>query len=283
MDIINHSLFKQAYNASMDVSKFLDQYEMSKLLTGPYDEEGACVIIIAEGEDANSQIWAEKLLGMYTRWSEKHGYKGRVIERLSSLGIGFKFATIEFESEYAYGYLSGEAGVHLMIHSSLDGSVVRKTCSAVVDVIPLFLESKADVHMDETDLEISYASSHEGKQSGYEMEPVVSIRHAPTDTFVQGSGERSHFANKMKALNRLKAKLLVLAREQGVLDVNDIKKPGIMNALKQEARRYVFRPHGLVQDMKTGIQIPNLNSVLHGDIEPLIRAHISMRQGRDLE
>lgn len=47
MDAINHGLFKQAYNASCAVSNFLNQYEISKLLEGPYDMEGACVIIKA--------------------------------------------------------------------------------------------------------------------------------------------------------------------------------------------------------------------------------------------
>lgn len=56
MDIINHQLFKQAYKASLDVSKFLDRYEMSKLLNGPYDKEGACVTIQAGSEAIASEV-----------------------------------------------------------------------------------------------------------------------------------------------------------------------------------------------------------------------------------
>ena len=47
---------------------------------------------------------------------------------------------------------------------------------------------------------------------------------------------------------------------------------------KPETRRYVFHPNRLVQDVRTGIQLPDLNSALDGNIEPLIGANISMRQ-----
>ncbi|XP_020087472.1 peptide chain release factor PrfB3, chloroplastic isoform X2 [Ananas comosus] len=124
MDIINHQLFKQAYKASLDVSKFLDRYEMSKLLNGPYDKEGACVTIQAGSEAIASEVWAEKILCMYARWAEKHGFMGRVVEKYPFKGGGVRLATIEFESEYMYGYLLGERGTHRMVCNSLDGSGV---------------------------------------------------------------------------------------------------------------------------------------------------------------
>ena len=86
----------------------------------------------------------------------------------------------------------------------------------------------------------------------------------------------------MKALNRLKAKLLVIAMEQGIPEVGGIKREAIADLWNQETRRYVFHPNRLVQDVKTGIQLPDLNSVLDGNIEPLIGANISMRQPSDL-
>ncbi|XP_072982871.1 peptide chain release factor PrfB3, chloroplastic [Typha latifolia] len=281
-DIINHELFKQAYKASIDVSKFLDRYEMSKLLSGPYDKEGACVTIKAGSEGVASEVWAEKLLRMYTRWAKKHGYKGRVIEKYPSKRCGMRLTTIEFESEYMYGYLFGEKGIHRMICHSLDNSGDFEACTAGVDVIPLFLDGAVDLHIDDTDMEISSSLTCDDEQSGYRTGHSVSIHHIPSGITIQSSGERSHFANKIKALNRLKAKLFVLVAEQGSTDVKRIKKEAAANDLRQEARNYVFRPHKSVHDVKTGIQLPDLNSVLDGNIEPLIRSHISLRQGREL-
>lgn len=94
-------------------------------------------------------------------------------------------------------------------------------------------------------------------------------------------GERSCFANKIKAINRLKAKLLVILRDQGISNSRSIKKDSIVDLWNQQTRRYIFSPHKLVQDVKTGIHLPDLNSVLDGNIEPLIAANINSRQDCD--
>lgn len=278
MDAINYRLFKQAYSASVDVSKFLDRYEMSKLLSGPYDMEGACVIIRAGSRGVNPEVWAEQLLSMYRKWGAKQGYEGRIVEKYPSKDGGFKIVTLEFESEYAYGYLSGERGVHYMIKGSHNDP---ETNLATVDVIPLFLETTPDLQLDDNDMVFSSLSPHGEEQLLCRSEPAVSVRHIPTGIEVQSSDERSHFGNKIKALNRLKAKLLVIATEQRVSSLKNIKRDSVSDILSQEARRYVFHPYKLVQDVKTGIQLPDLNSVLDGNIEPLIGANISFRQTSD--
>ncbi|XVF07157.1 hypothetical protein REPUB_Repub06bG0114300 [Reevesia pubescens] len=123
IDAVNYSLFEQAYDASLVVSDLLDKYEVSKLLRGPYDMEGACVIIKAGSGGNKSEVGAEQLLRMYIKWAKKQGYRGRVVEKKLSTNGGIKSATIEFEFENTYGFLSGERGVHFMIRSSRNGSV----------------------------------------------------------------------------------------------------------------------------------------------------------------
>ncbi|GLT95884.1 hypothetical protein SLE2022_135410 [Rubroshorea leprosula] len=275
IDAINYSIFKQAYYASLDVSKSLDNYEMSRLLVGTYDMEGASLIIQAQPGGHNSEIWAEQLLGMYIKWANKHGYRGRIVEKYTSMNNGVLSAAIEFEFEYAYGYLLGERGVHHKM-TFQKGSVHHEVSSVIVDVIPLFLGPPPDLQINDYDLIIS--SPLLPSQGRNLTEHAVSIQHIPTGVTVLSSGERSYFTNKIKALNRLKAKLLVIAKEQGISDVGSIKMNAITNAWQIVARRYASHPHKLVQDVKTGIQLPDLNSVLNGNIEPLIGAHINMRQ-----
>ncbi|WOL11989.1 peptide chain release factor PrfB3, chloroplastic isoform X1 [Canna indica] len=282
-DAISQELFKQAYKASLDVNRSLERYEIVKLLSGPYDKEGACLIIKAGSEEPASEVWTEKLLRMYTRWAEKHGCSAKIIERYPSKGPGTKTKTIEFESEYMYGYLSGERGVHRKICSSSDGSSIPKMYSAIVDVIPLFLGGSIDMQIDDNDMEISYFSSHKQYPFDNGIQPAVNIHHIPSGIIAQSSGERNSFANKIKALNRLKAKLLVLKKEHGALYVNRTKREAeaVPKELNHETRRYIFHPHKVVEDVKTGIQLPDLNSILNGNVEPLMRAHISLRQGRE--
>ncbi|KAJ1375478.1 Peptide chain release factor class I/class II [Sesbania bispinosa] len=276
VNAIDYGLYKQAYDASLDVSKILDQYELSKLLKGPFDTAGACLIIKAGPGGIHPKLWAEQLLNMYLRWAERQGYEGRVVDRCPVKNRGINSATIEFEFECAYGYLSGERGVHNLIRGSPSGSSQLEDSSAIVDVIPMYLENVLDLEIDSEDLIISSPLIH-GEQKRL-TELTVCIQHLPTGISVQSSGERNQFANKMKALNRLKAKLQVIAREQGVANINSIRKDNIANLWQEETRRYVSHPYKLVHDVKTGIETRDLNSVLDGNIESLIAAHINTRE-----
>ncbi|CAI9099746.1 OLC1v1036611C2 [Oldenlandia corymbosa var. corymbosa] len=278
-DAINDGLFKQAYTASMDVSKFLKRYEMSKYFKEPYDNEGACLIIESGDEGIYDERWAEQLVQMYIKWAEKQGHNWRVVEKLPLKGSGIKYATLEFESKFVYGYLMGERGVHHMIRASQDGSVSSETSFATVDVIPLFLGSEPDVIIHEKDLVISSLLHSEEDQR--RKNPSIHIQHIPTNLTVKSTGERSLFANKMKALNRLKAKLLTILKNQGISAVEDIDKDMVLDARTQETRRYVLHPSKRVDDVKTGFQCYDIDSVLNGNIDSLIAAHIYNRSSSE--
>lgn len=276
MDSINYDFLKQAYAACVNVNKTLDKYEMSKLLREPYDMEGACVTVESGNEGIYSKIWAEQLTRMYIKWAEKQGHNARIVEKQDSESGGIKYAMIELEFKSAYGYLSGERGIHCMSGSSENNFDLSKDGAAAIDVIPLFLESSPDLQIDENDLEITTPSSCEEEQG--RTSPSLTIQHVPTGLQVRSTGERSRFANKLKALNRLKAKLLIVMREQGVSNLASISSSHISSSWNQVTRRYIFHPNKLVEDMKTGIQLADLTAVLNGNIEPFIGAHINSRR-----
>ncbi|KFK34955.1 hypothetical protein AALP_AA5G215700 [Arabis alpina] len=276
MDAIDYSLFEQAYDSSLDVSRSLHHYEMSKLLRDQYDAEGACMVIKSGSQDRKSQIWTEQIVSMYIKWAEKLGQNARVAEKcsVSSNNNGVYSATIEFEFEFAYGYLLGERGVHRLITSSTTSEV----CSATVDIIPLFLRASPDFEVKEEDLIVSYPAKENHKLDAR----MVRIQHIPSGITVESSGERNRFANKIKALNRLKAKLLVIAKEQKISDVNTINSKNIVEPWNvEETRRYVSKGQKMVVDKKTGLEILDLKSVLDGNIGPLLGAHIGMRRSID--
>ncbi|CAJ1967661.1 unnamed protein product [Sphenostylis stenocarpa] len=275
INAIDCGLYKQAYEASLAVSEILDQYEISKLLKGPFDLAGACLVIKASPNGTHPKLWAEQLLNMYLRWSKRQGYEGRIVDNCPIKNGGINSATIEFEFGCAYGYLSGEKGVHHLIRGSSNESSQLEVSSATVDVIPMFFENSCDLEIDSEDLIIS-SPSIQGENKR-QTDLSVCIQHVPTGISVQSSGERSYFANKMKALNRLKAKLLVTAREQDVASIKSIQKDKIFNPWQEETRRYVSHPYKLVHDVKTGIEVPDLNYVLEGSIGTLIAAHINSR------
>ncbi|XP_028224003.1 peptide chain release factor PrfB3, chloroplastic-like isoform X1 [Glycine soja] len=235
INAIDYGLYKQAYETSLDVSEIVDQYEISKLLKGPFDMAGACLVIKAGPKGIYPKLWAEQILSMYLRWAKRRGYEGRIVDKCPFKNGGINSAIIEFEFECAYGYLSGEKGVHYLIRGSPNESSQLEASSATVDVIPMFLESACDLEIDSEDLIISSPLIH-GKNKR-QTDHTVCIQHIPTGISVQSYGERSHFANKMKALNRLKAKLLVTTKEQGVASIKSIQKENIVNLWQEEIRR----------------------------------------------
>ncbi|XP_039171123.1 peptide chain release factor PrfB3, chloroplastic-like [Eucalyptus grandis] len=210
MDAINYALFEQAYTSSLDMSKFLDCYEMLKLLKGPYDVNGASMVIKAESN------------GNY-----------------------------------------------------------HEVSLAAVDIIHLFRDSAPDLKISEEDLLILCPSSSPEVKVIEGWSGVV-IQHVPTGFVVQSLGERSIFANKIKALNWLKAKLLIAARDVGVPSINGFKKENVFDVWRDKVRRYVLYPRKHVKDVRSGVEMPDLYSVLDGNIEPLIGAHIQMRLSNDM-
>ncbi|KAF8765807.1 hypothetical protein HU200_008319 [Digitaria exilis] len=277
MNVINGELFKQAYKSSVDASDYLDRYQMYKLLKGPYDKEGACIIVTAVSDGVASELWAAKVFGMYTSWARKQGCKVGLIEKASSTSGHVRSAAMEIESEYMFGVLSGETGMHRMAYSSLESSDSYQALSARVDVIPLFLDRPVNLHLDDNDIEISPTPS-EYKKRGIRHCAAVRVLHIPSGVTAESSGERSYFANKLKATSRLKAKLLLIARELRVSDMKMVSKQAIEDHRNCETRRYTFGPQKLVHDLNTGIQLSDLNLVLEGDIEPFIRGRIISRQ-----
>lgn len=149
--------------------------------------------------------------------------------------------------------------------------------SARVDIIPLFLDRPVNLHLDESDIEID-SSPSECKKQYNRNGAAVRVQHIPSGVTAESSGERSYFANRLKATSRLKAKLLLIARELRISDIKMINKQAVESKCNHETRRYTFGPRKLVHDLNTGIQLSDLDLVLSGDIEPFIRGRITSSQ-----
>jgi peptide chain release factor 2 len=249
--------------------------EMERMLSGPNDAMNAILTVNVGQGGVDSQDFTEMLFRMYKRYAERHGFSVEVMDVQPGEAAGYKNATMLIEGEYAYGYLKAEIGVHRLVRiSPFDSNARRHTSFASVWVLPEVDES-FDVHIKPEDLRIdTFRSGGAGGQHVNKTESAVRITHLPTNTVVVCQSERSQIKNRSTAMKLLRAKLYDLEMKKRLREKDKMEAEKLEASFGSQIRNYVLAPYRLAKDLRTGMEIGNVDAVLDGDIQPFIDAYL---------
>ena len=255
----------------------LEKLEFRRMFSGETDPNNAYLDIQAGSGGTEAQDWAEMLLRMYLRWGEDKGFKTTLVEASAGEVAGLKSATIQFEGEYAFGWLRTETGVHRLVRKSpFDSGGRRHTSFASIFVSPE-IDDNIEIEINPADLRVdTYRSSGAGGQHVNTTDSAVRITHEPSGLVSSCQTERSQHQNRDNAMKQLRAKLYEMEMLKRNAEKQAMEDSKADIGWGSQIRSYVL-DDSRIKDLRTGVETRNTQSVLDGALDPFIQA--SLKQG----
>ena len=279
-------LAREGENTEPDIAReipalveFADALESKTMLSGETDPLNAIVTVHPGAGGTESQDWAEMLMRMYIRWAERQHFKVEINEIQDGDEAGIKSATFTITGDFAFGLIQGETGVHRLVRiSPFDSAKRRHTSFASVYVSPE-IDDTIVIDIKTEDLRIdTYRSGGKGGQHVNTTDSAVRITHLPTGLVTGCQNERSQHKNKERAMKMMRSKLYEYELDKKKAVSRKLEDSKLEINFGSQIRSYVLQPYRIAKDLRTRVEVGDVDKVLDGELEPFIRGYLKMRR-----